>query len=322
MYLKRSRLLPLVLILAGWVSAAEQEKPLFTFGVVADIQYADKDTSGARRYRESVPKLAGAVAEWSKQDLAFVVELGDIVDGRGAETGKDLAKVLETLKPLGVPLHHVLGNHDVAALGHDAAVQALGLGKPYYDFAQNGWRFVVLDGMGLSLGGWPAESERLKAAKAYLQANQKGNRPELVQWNGAIDDEQKKWLEETLAKAAKDGERVVVFCHHPALPEATGGGAMLWNHDEIVKVLEACPAVVAYVAGHEHRGGYAFRNGIHHVTLQGLVESPADGTAFGVVSVYADKLAIRGFGALSNRTLKAREAPSGAAAQAAEAKAK
>jgi 3',5'-cyclic AMP phosphodiesterase CpdA len=319
MYRKLSPLLPLVLLLAGWVSAAEQEKPLVTFGVVADVQYADKDTSGARRYRESVPKLAGAVAEWTKEGLAFVVELGDLTDDRGPQTEKDVAKVLETLKSLRAPLYHVLGNHGLPSLGREKLLQALGLPKPYYDFAQGGWRFVVLDGMGLSLGGWPAESERLKAAKAYLQANQKGNRPELVQWNGAIDDEQKKWLEEALAKAAKDGERVVVFCHHPALPEATGRGAMLWNHDEIVKILEACPAVVAYVAGHEHRGGYAFRNGIHHVTLQGLVESPADGTAFGVVSVYADKLVVRGFGALSNRTLKAREAPSG---QPAEAKAR
>jgi 3',5'-cyclic AMP phosphodiesterase CpdA len=319
MYRKLSSLFVLVLLLSGWVRAAEQEKPLFSFGVVADIQYADKDTSGARRYRESVPKLARAVAEWNKEDLAFVVELGDLTDDRGAQTEQDAAKVLETLKALRAPLRHVLGNHGLPSLGREKLLQVLSLAKPYYDFAQSGWRVVVLDGMGLSLAGWPAESEQLKAAQAYLQANQKGNRPELVQWNGAIDDEQKKWLEETLTKAAKDGERVVVFCHHPALPEATGRGALLWNHEEIVKVLEACPAVVAYLAGHEHRGGYAFRNGIHYVTLQGLVESPADGTAFGVVSVYADKLVIRGFGALTSRTLTAREAPSG---QPAEAKAR
>jgi manganese-dependent ADP-ribose/CDP-alcohol diphosphatase len=314
--LRIARLTAAILVLAVWVArAAEPEKPLFAFGLVTDIQYADKATAGTRRYGESVAKLSRAVEEWNRQDVAFVVEMGDITDDREADTAKDLAKVLEVFKALRAPLYHVLGNHGLFSLGRERILKDLGLAKPYYSFAQKGWRFVVLDGMGLSLAGWPVGSDQVKDAKAYLMENKGPGRPELVQWNGAIDEEQKKWLAETLAQAVKDAERVVVFCHHPTLEGAASKGSLLWNHAEIVKMVEGCPAVVAYLAGHEHRGGYACHDGVHHVTVQGLVEAPADGNAFAVVAVFPEKLVITGNGTVTSRTLEARKVPVAAAPQ-------
>ncbi len=55
--------------------------PLFSFGVAADVQYADKAMSGARDYRQSVISLQGAVGDLNTWGLSFVIQLGDIIDG-------------------------------------------------------------------------------------------------------------------------------------------------------------------------------------------------------------------------------------------------
>ncbi|CAI5460397.1 unnamed protein product [Closterium sp. Yama58-4] len=82
------------------------EQPLFSFGVVADIQYADKDTRTSsdgrqQRYREAPGKLAAAVAAFNEAQppLSAVVTLGDIVDGRDTEeaTLEDFRVVLGEL---------------------------------------------------------------------------------------------------------------------------------------------------------------------------------------------------------------------------------
>ena len=60
------------------------ETPLVRFGLVTDLHYADIDTAGsgatARHYRDSLPKLAAAVADFNRRAEDFVVELGDFKD--------------------------------------------------------------------------------------------------------------------------------------------------------------------------------------------------------------------------------------------------
>eukprot|EP00967_Tisochrysis_lutea_P073955 scaffold99206_cov35-Tisochrysis_lutea.AAC.1 len=55
---------------------------------------------------------------------------------------------------------------------------------------------------------------------------------------------------------------------------------------------DGCGHVVAFLAGHLHRGGYAIDDeGIHHIT----VESPLTHTeAYGYVDVFCDRLEISG----------------------------
>ncbi|KAK3259762.1 hypothetical protein CYMTET_31255 [Cymbomonas tetramitiformis] len=65
--------------------AAPVEDPLFTFGVIADIQYADIDDGASfsgtpRFYRNSLNVLAEAVGAWRKRDVDFAIQLGDIID--------------------------------------------------------------------------------------------------------------------------------------------------------------------------------------------------------------------------------------------------
>jgi hypothetical protein len=68
----------------------QEEQPLFSFGVIADAQYADLpdgDTEGrCQRFREVPAKLAAALAALAshRPPLALVLHMGDIVNGNPA----------------------------------------------------------------------------------------------------------------------------------------------------------------------------------------------------------------------------------------------
>jgi hypothetical protein len=87
-------------------------------------------------------------------------------------------------------------------------------------------------------------------------------------------------LDETLADADARQQPAIVFCHFPVFPFS---GETLWNREEVVAVLERHPAVLAYINGHVHSGGYGVRNGIHYLTVNGMVDTE-DTTAYGVAA--------------------------------------
>jgi manganese-dependent ADP-ribose/CDP-alcohol diphosphatase len=281
---------------------AEQagERRVFSFGIVADIQYADKEVSGRRRYSEALGKLERCVVDWNSRELAFTIQLGDIIDGNHtlAATLKDLDSVLDVLNRLNKKIYHVIGNHCLT-VNRGLLLDKLGLQNAYYDFSHSGWSFIVLDGMDISIHGWPEDSENYRRAKAYLAAN-----PDAASYNGAISEAQITWLKERLEHASKAAERVIIFCHHPILEEASSESLLLWNHRETIKLLENYGCIAAFVSGHDHSGGYAFRNGIHHLTMPGMVESPAGGNAYGIVDVYNDRLVLNGVGTVKSATLE------------------
>lgn len=121
------------------------------FGVVADIQYADKDALRERHYRASIDNLKNCVAAINDESPVFTVQLGDIIDGHKGDFDKthaDLDSVVRVISHLNMPLHHVIGNHDMLA-GKAHLEAKLNMKRFYYDFTVpscDGWRFVVLDG--------------------------------------------------------------------------------------------------------------------------------------------------------------------------------
>lgn len=99
----------------------ERDETLFRFGVVADVQYADLEVgtnfAGTvhRYYRHALIALAAAVKSWRDHDVAFVAQLGDLIDGQNASTGatdEAMASIHATLAPLGptVPIYNFTGN--------------------------------------------------------------------------------------------------------------------------------------------------------------------------------------------------------------------
>jgi hypothetical protein len=181
-------------------------------------------------------------------------------------------------------------------------LRQLGMTKAWYDFALPGWRLVVLDGMDLSLPGRAAGTPEHEQAAAMLAALKARQAPNAQEWNGGIGEGQKRWLREVLRQAREQHERAIVFCHFPVCPDATTPQHLLWNHEEILGILESSQAVAAYMNGHDHAGGYALYHGIHHVTFPGMVESGVR-NSFTLVDVFDDRLELRGNGTAPSRTL-------------------
>ncbi len=294
-----------MLWIACWIglSLGALDEPELRFGVVADVQYADKDTAGARHYRTSLGRLESCVTELNRHELDFVVQLGDLIDVPGDD---NLGRVLTAWQPLRFPLRHVVGNHEFGP--HPAGDRAevlrrLGLTSGDYDFRVGRWRFVVLDSVEVSLsGGWPADHPRVEEAQTRLAELRETGAKNAQTWNGGASARQLAWLEGVLAGARGRGERVVVFSHLTLLTEASSEWHLLWNHAEVVARLEASGVVAAVFCGHDHAGGYAVREGIHYVTVHGMVEAP-EKNAFGIVDVWPDRLELRGFGKQPSRTL-------------------
>lgn len=253
----------------GALPALAGSAPPVRFAALSDVQYADQETKGKRTYRLSLAKLEAAAARLAGEKIAFVIHLGDLVDG-GAENA---ARILPVFRRLPRPQYHVLGNHDFFG-PRKAVLRSFGMKQPYYAFGHGGWRFVVLDGMHASVkGGWPEDSPQYREGAKMLAALKERRAPNAQEWNGAAGAGQCRWLRRTLEDAGRRGERAVVFCHFPVLPAATTPAHLLWDHEEVLGILDGQPTVAAYMCGHDHRGGYAERNGVRHITLRGVVEN-------------------------------------------------
>lgn len=275
-------LMAVLTALALLPAADSASAPRFSFAVLADVQYADKDSANGRDFRGSLAKLATASAAIDAERPAFVVHLGDLVDD-GSESS--VRRVLPILKGIRAPKHYVPGNHDLRRPGR---------GLSWYDFSHGGWRFIVLDGMDLSIGN--------AAGNRMLADLRRAGRKNAMDWNGGIGEQQKSWLRDVLASAARKREPAVVLCHFPVVEAASSAAHLLWNHEEIAAIVEQAGAV-AWFNGHDHRGGYARRNGIHYVTFPGMVESGAAGS-WTIVRVHDGYLELRGSGTAPHRVLR------------------
>ena len=137
---------------ARLAGASSKAKVVPTIAVMADIQYGDRgEPQGGRNFRAALPNLEKCVEDLGQRDLAFVVQLGDTVDGytnNAARLAQEHELVLRLLQQQKAPVYHVLGNHCLR-VGPVVLRERYGLEHFYYDFtspAAPGWRFVVLDG--------------------------------------------------------------------------------------------------------------------------------------------------------------------------------
>jgi hypothetical protein len=255
---------------------AQDSGPSFRFGVVTDVHCADRPDDnrfGPRFYRQSLERLKECVADFNTRDLAFAIQCGDFIDGQDTQQKNiaDLDTALSVYNKLQCDHYHVLGNHCVAALSKQQLLKAFALSESYYAFGSSrapGWQFIVLDGNG---------TEQDPFGKAQLA-----------------------WLDQTLQAAAAKHQKAIVFCHFPLIKEAAA--SCMTHAGPVLKLMEDSHCVVAYVCGHEHAGGYGFRNGIHHVTLRAMVDNPKDAT-YGVVEVYSDHLRLVGHGKQASITM-------------------
>lgn len=273
----------------------DQRKALIRFGAIADCQYADADTKGKRHYRLAAQKLGAAVEELNADpDLDFVVHLGDFID-HDFESYTVVTPIFERLR---AKKYHLLGNHDydVADDMKAEVPAALGLSDRYYEFVIRDWRFIILDGNEFSTLAHPQGSAEWNEAESFRTSVD----PPLATYCGAIKPQQLAWLKTRLEATRAAGQRAILFCHYPLTPEAHHN---LWNDDEVLEFLKAYSDIVpAWINGHNHAGGYEQRDGIHYLTLKGMLDTTEN--AFATFEIFEDEIRIDGHHREPDRKLK------------------
>ncbi len=257
----------------------------FSFGAIADCQYCQAPDRGIRKYSASKEKLKQCVEYFNKEDLSFVIHLGDFID----RDFSSFDEILPIYDSLDAPGYHVLGNHDfeVADKFKERVPSKLGMPSKYYDFLIKDWRFVCLDGNDLSFIAYPKDSEGYRKSEKYYREN----KIQSPSWNGGVGQEQLMWLRKTLEKAEDSEEKVALFCHFPVYPPDPHN---LWNAKEVIALLEEFSCVKAYINGHNHKGKYGIKNGIHYLTCKGMVDT--NETAYSIANVFQDRIEITGYG--------------------------
>jgi 3',5'-cyclic AMP phosphodiesterase CpdA len=280
----------------------------FSFGLVADCQYADRpdfsSESYQRYFRRSAGRLAEAVAEFNNQELSFIKHLGDLVDG---DPAVESAVPLEILSTARVPVRHVLGNHDFANSDGsvaDAAELCRRYRMParYYSFPVPGWRFVILDSNELGVIASAPGTEAHVAGVELLADLARSGAINAHPWNGTISRAQREWLDGQLVEAERAGERVAVLSHHPM--DDRLADSMLAG-DELAAHLAQHPAMALALSGHHHFGQLRTVHGVPMLTAHGMVETTE--SAFAVVHVRSDHVLVQGFGRQPDHRLELRD---------------
>jgi manganese-dependent ADP-ribose/CDP-alcohol diphosphatase len=280
---------------------AASERPLFSFGLLGDPQYADINPSGSRHYRASLGKLKACIARLNQEDLEFVVTVGDIIDRDFAS----IAPIMKIYEGLKAEHRSLLGNHDFSVDDEFKAKvpAALGMKARYLSDTRKGWRFIRLDANELAGYAHAKGSPQFQETQKNLQALRASGGDQAKRYSHGIGDQQMAWLRQELEDSAAQGQRALVFNHFPAMRK--GIPARSWNSKELVTLLEEHKHAVAYFNGHHHGGNYHQHKGIHYLNVKGMVETAED-TAYSIVNVYPDRLEIHGFGTEPKRNLASR----------------
>jgi manganese-dependent ADP-ribose/CDP-alcohol diphosphatase len=288
----------LIIFNAFIASTSGQEKPFFSFGLMTDVQYADRDNSGTRYYRNSLGKLKEAVQIFNKEKVAFVLHLGDLIN----DNLKSFDTILAVTQKLEMPLYLVPGNHEFGVdPGEKGKVlPRMGLpAHPYRAFVRDGWRFILVDGSETGVIRYEKESREYQKNRVMMDKMQSRGATNVFEWNGGISRKQSRWIGMNLKEATRKGEKVVLCCHYPLTPEKAPEN--LLDAPVVKALIEKYPLVFGWLNGHVHVSQFVRENGVNYVSFRGMVEKNEN--AFCIVSVYNDRLDIKGYGTEISRRL-------------------
>ena len=281
-------------------------KPLI-FGVMADCQYADVDNTTAivpntnhlydNRYRLGIGKLRQAVDAFNEYDLDFVIHLGDFIDRRLDDVDM-LAPIVAQLR---APLLHVLGNHDFSGSEGvpEKVLAKFGLEKSYYSRVIKDVRLIVLDTNELGVIKYQENSPQWRQGRQKLDELQRAGALQAYDWNGGVGARQLTWLDAELTQAELQGEKVVLFSHHPVFPPHPLNAL---DDSAILAVIDRHNSVVVYINGHNHIGEYGERQGVPYVTMPGMLQGKTN--AYGVVTLGDGTLRMQGYGRVQDRLVE------------------
>lgn len=304
--------------------------PLFSFGVIADVQWADADDgynyakTVKRCYRGAFQVLENAVDWWNlqhseDQPLTFIAQLGDLIDGQNQklkQSDSAIKLALDQLDRAPCPSINIIGNHELYNFNRKDLSSASWLkdgDREYYSFSPaEGWKVIVLDPYQISLIGHAAEDDRRQEAIQIMARENKNVHPDgrdgdwlvgmegdarrFVPYNGGYGKAQLSWFQSELDRASAAGERVIICSHVILHPLACGGSTMAWDYEEALDMINNNDCVAAVLCGHDHKGKYyQDENGVHHCTFMSPLNKGEEGHAYGMISIHKDNtMEIRG----------------------------
>jgi manganese-dependent ADP-ribose/CDP-alcohol diphosphatase len=281
--------IPDIIRTMGSIPEGQDQRPLFSFGLLADIQYCDCDPTATRFYRNSLTKLQEAVTSFRIDSPAFIINLGDMIE-KDFVSYKQVFRVFDTA---GIKIYHVTGNHDFAVEPRlKKRIPPLQSNKEgYYSFTYNKFRFIILNGNEVSTY-YSTNKSVIKQGEDLIIKLKSDGEVNGMGWNGGMSSKQILWLSNQLNNASKNDEKVFIMCHFPVYPVNEHN---LLNYKDLLTVLEGYNNIIAWFNGHNHAGNYGNFNMIHFVTMKGIVETE-ESNSFALVEVYKNKIWIKGSG--------------------------
>jgi manganese-dependent ADP-ribose/CDP-alcohol diphosphatase len=269
--------------------SSSEPGPLFSFGVISDVQYADSNPIGTRFFRSSAEKLQDAMKVFRKDSVNFIVNLGDLIE-KDYESYKPMLNILNSS---GIKTYHLTGNHDYSV--DPRYLTRLPLftesREGYYSIIYKKFRLIFLNGNEISTYV-SSNKTQIRQANEYIASLKKNGAINAIDWNGGIGPAQLAWITGQLDQAADNSEKVIFFCHFPIAPENIHN---LLNYKEINDTLKKYTNIIAWFSGHNHEGNYCTLSKVHYVTLKGMVETKRE-NSFAVIEIYNDKISVKGYG--------------------------
>ncbi len=288
-----------LITVAFWVITTSLNAQSISLGLIADCQFCNCPYSEKwnNNYSKSSFRLQQAVDTFNTKNVNFTFHLGDFID-REYTSYEIVTPIFNSLK---MPHYHVLGNHDFSVEDtlKSKVPKRLNMSKLYSSMEIQNWRLILLDGTDISPYS-SMDSCKIAYSDSLMNQYKKEGRIQAKPWNGAIGRNQLLWLESELNQADKLKRDVLILCHFPIYP---GGTANLWNDIEVIQLIEKHRSVKAFINGHHHPGNYAIKNGIHYLTLQGMVGS-LNQNSFCIGLLKQSQIEIIGYGREPNRILK------------------
>jgi 3',5'-cyclic AMP phosphodiesterase CpdA len=257
--LKKVRLIKLlffsvIVILSHSCKKTPPEKPGFTFAFLTDI-HVQSESNATEGFKMAIAKV-------NELKPDFVITGGDLIRDALAQTygrADTLYNLYaETIQDFQMPVYNTMGNHEVFGYYEESGVDSTHpmygdrmfeerLGKRYYTFEYNGWRFYILDSV-----------DELEEGGYY----------------GYVDQEQIAWLKEELAGV--DAETpIVISVHIPLITVFTqfyegstvpnGRGRVVTNSKQLLDLFREHNLSLV-LQGHLHTCEDIYVEGTHFIT--------------------------------------------------------
>ena len=260
--------------LTGWTKIvfAHTKKSNFSpvrFGVLSDPHVDLNGFKGWKMGKDSLLCLRATVGVLNKEDLDFVLILGDLLNDGELKNLVSAKKLLDTLK---APYFIIAGNHDYRPA--DPVRQLAGCEYiSIHDFVE------AFNGCGYNKSGCRYWARRITTGLRLIGldgclVNEK------VSYGGFLPQEQIRWLEKQLT-THKDGLHIIMLHHNLVhwgndAHSVRGRWFSLDNSEEVRALLEVYADNIGVVfSGHRHIGLRIMRLGcIHYMTLPSVNSYP------------------------------------------------